>query len=252
MNIKHFILSYLLLGVCCYSFAQKSDTDTARYSPHLLSTEEFQHFQLPSLETLFENAKKNPRIAAIQASIEAAKYDTKLAKRDWWSFFSLRAGYNYGILGTYIDHETEYLPLTTTYSGSTQSSWQIGANINVPLDNLINRRLKVKKQQQLVESAEFNQEIAFNEIKAEIIELYGDIQYQLKMLKLAIESVIMYEADYNVVKSDFINNKISTSGLTELKNSQKKAQAEYELIASRLNIYLLKLEVLTNTPLIHK
>lgn len=58
MNIKHFILSYLLLGVCCYSFAQKSDTDTARYSPHLLSTEEFQHFQLPPLETLFENAKK--------------------------------------------------------------------------------------------------------------------------------------------------------------------------------------------------
>lgn len=99
---------------------------------------------------------------------------------------------------------------------------------------------------------EFNQETHLMKIKAEIIELYGDIQYQLKMLKLAIESVIMYEADYNVVKSDFINNKISTSGLTELKNSQKKAQAEYELIASRLNIYLLKLEVLTNTPLIHK
>lgn len=231
---------------------QNSATDTTDFIPKVLTTEEFQNFRLPSLETLFENARKNPRLSAIEASIEAAKYETKLAKRDWWSYFSLHAGYNYGILGTYVDHETQYTPLTTTYSGATQSSWQIGANINVPLDRLINHRVKVKKQQQLVENAEFNQEIAFNEIKAEIIELYSNIQYQLKMLKLAIESITLYAADYNVAQSDFINNRMSTGGLTELKNAQKKAQAEYELIVSRLNIYLLKLEVISNTKLINK
>lgn len=252
MNIRYILLFYLTAGIFLDTFAQQSTTDSTQFVPHMLTTEEFQNFQLPPLETLFENARKNPRLQAIQASIEAARYEKKLAKRDWWSYFSVHAGYNYGILGTYVDNETEYTPLTTTYSGATQSSWQIGANINLPLDRLINHRTKVKKQQQLVENAEYNQLVAFDEIKEEIIELYSNILYQLKMLKLAIESITLYGADYNVAKNDFINNKISTSGLTELKNAQKKAQAEYELIASRLNIYLLKLEVISNTKLIHK
>lgn len=254
MNFKHTIIFCFLSEISICSFAQQSTTaqDSITFEPRTFTTEEFQNFQIPSLQTLFENARKNPRLSAIEAAIEAARLDTRIAKRDWWSYFSLHAGYNYGILGTYTDQETTTRPLITTYSGANQSSWQVGANINLPLDRLLNHQLNVKKQKQLVENAEYNQQIVFDEIKQEIIELYANVQYQLKMLKMSIDAIILYEADYNVARNDFINNKISTSGLTELKNSQKKAQAEYELIVTQLNIYLLKLEVISNTKLITK
>lgn len=254
MNSKHryILLIFFLAPFSLKGFSQEAGSDSLSFIPRTLSTEEYQNFQLPSLQQLFESARTNPRLSAIEASIQAAKYDTKLAKRDWWSYFSLHAGYNYGILGTYVDRESEYQPLTTTYSGSSQSSWQIGANFNLPLDRLLNHRLNVKKRQQLAESEEYTQEIVFNEIKQEIVELYSNVQYQLKMLRIVIDAITLYSADYDVARNDFVNNKITTSGLTEIKNSQKNAQTEYELIISRINIYLLKLEIITNMKLISK
>ncbi|MEI3421307.1 MAG: TolC family protein [Butyricimonas faecihominis] len=162
--------------------------------------------------------------------------------------FSVRAGYTYGILGTYTDQETQYTPLTTVYSGATQNSWSVGANYYhcLSTDSLA-IRVNVKKQKELVKNAEYTQQIKFDEIKNEIIELYCNIQYQLKLLKLATESITLYNAEYQVAELDYINNKNNKDrSLSDLKHSQKVAKIEYEKIINELNIMFLKLEFISN------
>ncbi|WP_099293554.1 TolC family protein [Butyricimonas sp. Marseille-P3923] len=251
MDTKYIIIGCLLFLnlVCLGQNRQTTDSvpNPTRFIPQTLTTNEFINYQLPPLDTLFESAKKNPRLKAIQASIEAARNDLKVSKRDWWQYFSVRAGYNYGILGTYTDQETQYTPLTTVYSGATQSSWSVGANISIPFDKLFTHRPTVKKQQEVIKNIEYTQQIEFNLIKNEIIELYCGIQYQLRLLKLATETITLYNAEYKVAELDYINDKGNKNRLlSDLKGSQKDAKIEYEKIISQLNIMFLKLEIISN------
>ena len=149
MGAKYIIIACLLCAdfVCPAQKAQTRDSilNAERFLPKTLTTNEFINYQLPPLDSLFECAKSNPRLKAIEACIEAARNDLNVAKRDWWQYFSVRAGYTYGILGTYTDQETQYTPLTTVYSGATQNSWSIGANISIPFNQLFSHRRRCIK-----------------------------------------------------------------------------------------------------------
>jgi hypothetical protein len=257
MSIKYIIIGCcLLLNLVC--FGQNNQTrdsilNSIKFIPQTLTTNEFINYQLPPLDSLFESAKNNPRLKAIEASIKAARNDLKVAKRDWWEYFSIRAGYTYGILGTYTDQETQYTPLTTVYSGATQSSWSVGANVSIPFNRLFSHRATVKKQKELVKNVEYTQQITFDEIKNEIIELYCGIQYQMELLKLATESITLYTSEYQVAEIDYINNKNNKDRtLSDLKHSQKVAKIEYEKIISELNVMFLKLEIITNVQFRNK
>nr|WP_306449362.1 TolC family protein [Odoribacter splanchnicus] len=265
MNIKYIILCCILIGWTFNVSAQehkrqKKDADkitihrdTVNYKPVTLTTDEFRNYHLPPLETLFESARNNPRLKAVEAAMEASRADLKSTRRDWLQYFSIRAGYTYGILGTYTDSESKYTPLTTVYSGATQNSWQIGANINIPLNTLFNQSTKVRKQREKYKEAQYNQEMAFDEIKNEIIEIYCNIQYQLKLLKIAIESLTLYNADYNISETDFINNNRNQNRtLSDIKHGHQVALTDYETIINNLNILFLKLEVISNTKIINK
>lgn len=265
MKIKYIILCCVLIAWALDSSAQehkrrKKDDDkisirrdTVNYKPVTLTTDEFRNYHLPPLEALFENARNNPKLKAIEAAMLAVRADLRSTRRDWLQYFSVRAGYTYGILGTYTDTESQYNPLTTVYSGATQNSWQIGANVNIPLNNLFNQSTKVRKQRELYKQAQYEQEVTFNEIKNEIIDLYCNIQYQLKLLKIATESLTLYDADYTVSESDFINNsQRQTRALSDIKHNHQIALTDYETIINELNILFLKLEIISNTKIINK
>lgn len=265
MKIKYFLFFCVLISYTLDVTAQeqkrkrKDDDkisihrDTINYKPITLTTDEFRNYHLPPLEALFESAKNNPQIKAVEAAMLAARADLRSTRRDWLQYFSIRAGYTYGILGTYTDVETQYNPLTTTYSGATQSSWSIGANVSIPLNSLFNQSSKVRKQRENYKQAQYEQEVTFNEIKNEIIEIYCNIQYQLKLLKMATESLTLYNADYTTSETDFINNNQNQNRLlSDIKHSHQLALTEYETIINTLNILFLKLEVISNIKIINK
>ena len=105
----------------------------------------------------------------------------------------------------------------------------------------------------MYKQAQYEREVTFNEIKNEIIELYCNIQYQLKLLKIATESQTLYNADYNVSEADFVNdNQNQNRLLSDIKHSHQVALTEYETIVNNLNILFLKLEIISNTKIINK
>lgn len=250
MKIKLVIVLFIISGAYSNLYAQESDS--SRLLPKTFTPEEFRNFQLPPLETLFESAKTNPRLEAIQASIEAAKMDVKQTKRDWLKYFSVYAGYTYGVLGVYSDRETEYQQLMTTYTGNTQNSWQIGANFSMPINQIFDHKTNVQKQKKIIENIEYTKAVAFYEIKKEIVELYTNIQYHLKMMDASASALAINRASYAINKNEFANNKIKPEDLIVGNNNLKKAEAEYETTITELQVLLLKMELITNIKLISK
>lgn len=251
------IFIFLYLFDSPVSFAQNETGNLPALSeegetPGLPSLGDYASFQLPPLQQLIDNAIKNPQVRQTEASIDAARYELKMEKRKWLSYISARAGYTYGILGTYVDHETEISPLTTTYTGSSQHSYTVGANISIPLDHLLSRGLSTKRQKKVVEQAECNREIIYNTLKAQIIETYTNITSHLAIMKRLAENMAINDASYKVMQNNFLNGKASTQDLTTVKNGQKDALEEYETMRALLTSLILKLEILTNTKLINK
>lgn len=256
MPFKHLIFYLMSFFYCLQGFSQtpqyQKNDSLAQAKSELfkeMTPEQYKNFQLPPLQTLLESALSSPQVEISNTDVEIAQYDLKLEKRRWMSYLSARAGYNYGILGTYVDHETELQPLTTTYSGSSQSSWSVGANLSIPIHDLVNRGVMVKRQRKLLEQSQYNKTLTENMIKTEVVDLYFNILAALKVVKLRAETLVLYDVNYKISENDFINGKVSPQDLATLKYSQQKAIEEYETLRAGLNTMLYKLELLTNYKL---
>lgn len=229
--------------------SQAADT----LNPTSYFTEDYSHFQLPPLQTLLENIKvNNPQVLENDANIEAAQYDLKIEKKKWFSYLSARAGYSYGILGTYSDFETEYKPLTTTYTGSSQHSYSVGANLTIPINDLLSRGTSVKRQKKIIEQAEYNREAIYNMIKIEVVDLYATVQSLLSIFRHQAETVAAFDANYKVTANNFVNGKATPYDISIVKNEQTKALAEFEATRAKLISMIIRLEIITGTQMIKK
>lgn len=254
-----FIILSLMIWLSWHpgALGQETEQQPRAYSqPELsdlssLSPQEYLNFELPPLQALLDNAVRNPLVLQSEAVVDAAKYDLKAEKLNWLSYISARAGYSYGILGTYSDRETEYTPLTTVYSGSSQSSYSIGATIAIPLNHLASRGAMIKRQRKVVEQAEYGKELALNSLKNEIIEHYSKLQSTLAIIKLRAEALVFFNANYKIMENDFVNGKATATDLAGLKREQKNALEEYESLRADLNTLILQLEILTNMKLVN-
>lgn len=252
-----YLLIYILCMISGNCFSQEVSqpeqavTDTIDWVKIL--TEEYATFKLPPLQTLLEDARiNNPQVLQNNANVEAAQYDLKIEKRKWLSYLSARAGYTYGILGTYSDYESRYDQLTTTYTGSSQHSYSVGANLTIPINDLVSRGTSVKRQRKIIEQAEYNREVIYNMVKIEIIELYTDIQSLLAILQRQSETLIAFDANYKVTVNNFVNGRASPYDLSIVKNEQTKALAEYESTRAKLTSRILRLEIITGSNLVNK
>lgn len=252
-----YLLIYILCTISGSSFSQEASlpaqtvTDTTDWVKWL--TEEYSQFKLPPLQTLLEDARvNNPQVLQNNANIEAAQYDLKIERRKWLSYLSARAGYTYGILGTYSDYESRYDNLTTTYTGSSQHSYSVGANLTIPINDLVSRGTSVKRQRKIIEQAEYSREVVYNMLKIEIIELYTDIQSLLAILQRQSETLITFDANYKITVNNFINGKATPYDLSVVKNEQTKALAEYESTRAKLTSLILRLEIITGSKIVNK
>lgn len=252
-----YLLIYILCTISGSGFSQEvtqpaqTVTDTTDWVK--LLTEEYSRFKLPPLQTLLEDARiNNPQVLQNNANIEAAQYDLKIERRKWLSYLSARAGYTYGILGTYSDYESRYDNLTTTYTGSSQHSYSVGANLTIPINDLVSRGTSVKRQRKIIEQAEYSREVVYNMLKIEIIELYTDIQSLLAILQRQSETLITFDANYKITVNNFINGKATPYDLSVVKNEQTKALAEYESTRAKLTSLILRLEIITGSKIVNK
>lgn len=239
------ILIFFCLCIVLPLQAQESDiTD--------MSPEDYIKLKLPPLDSLFENAKKNPLIQIHDAKKEEEIGLLSKEKKSWLKYFSVGSSYHYGIQAYTSGYSDSATPVYYQYNNNATSYYNVGGSVSIPLDDLFDRKRRIKNQKLLIKESEYIKEQKIDELKQEIIELYTAILSNLSILKLKAEYMAFAKAQYQVVENEFINGKIEASLLSDKKKVQTDAASEYETIRAILNNSLLKLEVLTKTPIIHR
>lgn len=248
----------MLLGVLLTAASVQAQTadaiiDGPTYSDLAqMSPQQYINLRLPPLHVLMENARKAPQVGYYESNREIEERELKTVRRGWLKLFKLNANYNYGSSDIYNQNYTDNLPpsYTTTTSGTTQNWWNVGASVSIPLDEIFNRRNKIKQQKKRIENTQYDLDRWYDELRLKIIDAYTTAIEKLSVLESAAESMATARAQYQLAEADFINGKLDAQALSRQKSIETSAIREYEQVRSTLNSALLRLEVLTNTRII--
>ena len=176
---------------------------------------DFATLQLPPLSVLYANATSNPTVKMMEKERQLQKKLLAKEKRSWLSFFTARAGYTHGVTDNYGTITDVTTPIFYQYSGVEQDYWNVGGNVNIPLETLFDLGGKVKRQRIIAEKAEYAKEQAYDQVKQQIAHLYVNILSNIETLKRSAEHLALYKGATAMAEQDYRNRRgtISESGL---------------------------------------
>lgn len=248
---------YITLSLMAFSFtmnAQQTEIQMVNSTPEDSVTinlnVDFATLQLPPLSVLYANATSNPTVKMMEKERQLQKKLLSKEKRSWLSFFSARAGYSHGVtdnFGTITDVTT---PIFYQYTGVEQDYWNVGGNVNIPLETLFDLGGKVKRQRIVAERAEYAKEQAYNQVKQEIAHLYVSILSNIETLKRSAEHLALYRGASAIAEQDYRNRRGTILELAEIKRKEFEANNSYEELRASINEQLLVLEIISHTPIL--
>ena len=210
----------------------------------------FSEFKLPPLSQLFANASTNPSVEMIQREEDLQRELIKKEKRSLLEFFSVHANYTYGIMDNYGSNSTVTSPIYYQYMGSKQNYWNVGASFQMHLDEGFDYRGRIRRQQLAAEKVRMEKEKAFEELKQKIATLYVRITNKIIALKTAGENAAAYKGAGLLTDQEFKQGDVTVRDLAETKRWENEAVGNYQTLQAEIEIDLLILEILTNTPII--
>ena len=218
-----------------------------------MTAEDYLAMELPPLGVLIDNSRQTAQMQYYNTAIDEAKTDLKTERRNWLKYFRATGNYQYGQMNWLSGSDAaDPLPVVPTYQGKEQSYWNVGGVVSIPLNDLFDRRNRVKNKKLAVEAAEQNVERWQDELSLKIIDAYTPVLQNLSMIKTQAEAVTLAIAQYKITEADFMNGKIDAVTLSRQKNIQSATVREYEQTRASLNNALLRLEIMSHTKIITK
>lgn len=224
----------------------------AQDSFSLLNSIDYNKLVIPSLDVLFDNARKSPAVEFYEVKMQEEASLLKTEKRSWLKYFRFGGIWQYGRVGINSSFSDEYTPLFYQYTGSTQNLYNVSASISIPLDDLFDRGNRIKRQKLKTKQTQVEIEKWHDEQKIRIIEVYTQVMKELSVLKLKSETLSFANAQFEVTANDFKNGNVKIGELNTVKKIQTDALDSYEETRAQLNRNLLQLEVLSKTKIINK
>ena len=215
------------------------------------STINFSNFHLPPLAVLYENAKQNPRILSLAKAQEIAQAEVAKQKRHIFSYVYGHASYSYGKTDMWGNNQTTQ-SYTTIYQfqGSEQSYWNVGVNISVPLEDILDLGASVRRKRLEVEAAQIKKDIEYETLKREIFTLYVSITNALVTLKTASEGAAIYQGAGALNQEDFHQGNMNIEDFAYTKMHELSVVNQYQAMQTQITTDILTLELLTHTPIL--
>ena len=210
----------------------------------------FSEFHLPPLSVLFENAKSTPRILTLAKAQEMAQAEVAKQRRHIFSYVTGHASYSYGVSDMWGNSSTAYNMRIMQFQGSEQKYWNVGVNLAVPLEDILDLSASVKRKKMEVDLAQLKKDEAYDQLKLEIATLYVSITNNLVALKTASESAAMYQGAGSLNREDFHNGNMTIQDFAYTKLHENDVVNSYQQLQSRITIDILTLEILTHTPIL--
>ena len=215
------------------------------------STINFSTFHLPPLAVLYENAKQNPTILSLNKAQEIAQAEVAKQKRHIFSYIQGHASYSYGKTDMWGNNSTTQ-SYTTIYQfqGSEQSYWNVGINLSVPLEDILDLTASVKRKRLEVDKARIEKDIKFDDLKRDIASLYIKITNNLVTLKTVSEGAAIYQGAGALNQEDFHQGNMSIESFANTKEREVSVVSQYQSLQTTITTDIITLELLSHTPIL--
>ncbi len=210
----------------------------------------FSEFHLPPLAVLFENAKTNPQILTLEKARELAEMEVAKQKRHIFSYITGHASYSYGIGDTWGNSSSAYTQTIYQYQGSKQAYWNIGINLAIPIEDILDLTAAVKRKRIDVEQAVIQKDMAYDQLKQQIATLFIKITNNLVSLKTLGEAAAAYQGAGALNREDFENGNLSIAEYAGTKMYESNQVQGYQSLQTTITTDIITLEILTHTPII--
>ncbi|SEA91654.1 Outer membrane efflux protein [Prevotella sp. tc2-28] len=245
-------LTLALVGTASLSHAQYNNSGISAgfFDSSENATINFSSFHLPPLSVLFENAKQNPQILTLAKAQEIAQAEVAKQKRHIFSYVHGHASYSYGKTDMWGQGSTSYNLVLQQFQGSEQSYWNVGVNLNVPLEDILDLGAAVKRKKLAVDQARIQKDLAFDRLKQEITTLYIKITNNLVALKTSSEAAAIYQGAGALNQEDFHQGNMSIEAFAQTKMREIGVVQGYQSLQTEITTDIITLEILTHTPIL--
>lgn len=210
----------------------------------------FSDFHLPPLAVLFENAKSNPSILQMAKQQEIAQAEVTKQRKHIFSYVNGHASYSYGKTDMWGNNSSTYNTMIYQFQGSEQSYWNVGVNVNVPLEDILDLGHSVKRKRLLVEDAQLKKDVAYDELKMQIATLYIRITNNLTALKTAGVSAAIYQGANALEEEEFHQGNMAIGDYAYSSLRGQNSVNTYQGLLTQITTDIVTLEILSHTPIL--
>ena len=252
-GIRNILFTIIFAAVATASYAQydNSGISAGFFDSSETNTINFSTFRLPPLSVLYENAKQNPNILSLNKAQEIAQAEVAKQKRHIFSYIQGHASYSYGKTDMWGNNSTTQ-SYTTIYQfqGNEQSYWNVGVNLSVPLEDILDLTASVKRKRLEVDKVRIDKDIAFDELKKEIGSLYIKITNNLVTLKTLSEGAAIYQGAGALNQEQFHQGNMTIEDFAYTKLHEVDVVKQYQTLQNTITTDIITLEILTHTPIL--
>jgi hypothetical protein len=251
-SFKHILLTSLFAAIAANSFAQYTNSGISAgfFDSSENATINFSTFHLPPLGVLYENAKQNPTILSFDKAQEIAQAEVSKQKRHIFSYVTGHASYSYGKTDMWGQGSTSYNTILQQYQGSEQSYWNVGINLAVPLEDILDLSAAIKRKKLLVDQARLKKDEEFDKLKLQIATLYISITNNLVALKTSSEAAAIYQGAGALNQEDFHQGNMTIEDFAFTKMREIGVVQGYQELQTKITTDIITLEILTHTPIL--
>jgi len=252
-SFRHIILTLALAVLSTSVYAQYNDSGISAgfFDSSENKTINFSTFHLPPLAVLYENAKQNPKILSLAKAQEIAQAEVSKQKRHIFSYVMGHASYAYGKTDMWGNNSTTQSYTTIfQFQGSEQSYWNVGVNVSVPLEDILDLTAAVRRKKLLVDKARIEKDMAFDNLKLEIASLYIKITNNLVALKTSSEAAAIYQGAGALNQEDFHQGNMTIEDFAYTKLHEISVVSGYQAMQTTITTDIITLEILCHTPIL--
>lgn len=251
-RLRRLLLIIVAAGCSASAFAQFDESGIAAgfFDSSREKDINFSEFHLPPLAVLFENAKSSPQIMSLEKARQLAQAEVAKQKRHIFSYVQGHASYSYGKTDMWGNNSTTTSPMLYQFQGREQSYWNLGVNLAVPLEDILDLTAAVKRKKIEADQAAIAKDIAYDELKLQIATLFVKITNNLVTLKSLGESAAAYQGAGALNREDFENGNMSIEDYAWTKQHESGQVSGYQSLQTTITTDILTLEILTHTPII--
>lgn len=250
-----YLFTIAISSLCLTVSAQSAD-DSGINAGFFDSSQEkdisFSEFKLPPLAILFENAKSNPTILQIAKQQEIAQAEVAKQKKHIFSYVNGNASYSYGRSDTWSAAQSSGYGVGMIWQphASEQSFWNVGVNVSVPIEDILDLGPSVKRKRLEVENFQIQKDIAYDQLKLQIISLYIKITNNLVALKAAGESAAASQGASSLNEVEFHHGNMQIEDYASTGQQSMSSVSAYQTLLTEITTDIVTLEILTHTPII--